>query len=358
MDQVTQAVLGAAVAYGALKSLPKLKQTPDSSARLGVWAGGLGGLLPDADMYIRTSSNLIGYGDYHRGFAHSLAFVPIGGAIAALLLMPIPWFRKRWKLTWLAAAIGTLTHGPLDTLTSYGTMLFWPFSRSMISLDSISIVDLLFTVPLLLGLTLAIRRNKIAYLHGAALFCAFYVGLGFVQKSRALEAQKEFLEKHGQSSATHRRVIPSYGNMVLWRTLHEHDGRIHSNAVFVLPFAAPRWLQGNSLVSYTAADLPAEWRSDPQIGPKLEFFQWFAEGYAAVDANDPTLIVDTRYSSEIARMTPLWGVRITPTGQPKKVDWVEFPRNNFEQILRFAGQLFSPAQAKPLEQTANTLSLR
>ena len=43
--------------------------------------------------------------------------------------------------------MGYATHGLLDSCTSYGTQLFWPFSDVRVAWDTMSIVDPLFTVP-------------------------------------------------------------------------------------------------------------------------------------------------------------------------------------------------------------------
>ena len=49
----------------------------------------------------------------------------------------------------LYAIMGTLSHGLLDACTSYGTRLYWPFSQYRESWDLISIIDPLFTLPML-----------------------------------------------------------------------------------------------------------------------------------------------------------------------------------------------------------------
>lgn len=67
--------------------------------------------------------------------------------------MLFPLFRKKWQLTLAAAMIGMATHGFLDACTSYGTVLFWPWSDKRISWDIIAIIDPLFTIILKYPLT-------------------------------------------------------------------------------------------------------------------------------------------------------------------------------------------------------------
>ena len=45
---------------------------------------------------------------------------------------------------------GYATHGLLDACTSYGTVLFWPFSNERLTWNNISIVDPLLTIPALI----------------------------------------------------------------------------------------------------------------------------------------------------------------------------------------------------------------
>ena len=49
--------------------------------------GGLAALAPDLDVLIRSETDPLLAIEHHRGFTHSLAVIPVGGAVAAL-----PWF--------------------------------------------------------------------------------------------------------------------------------------------------------------------------------------------------------------------------------------------------------------------------
>ena len=75
MDPLTQATLGAAAAQ-----VSKPKRFVAATL-----VGAVGGALPDVDILIRSSSDPLLSLEYHRHFTHSLAFIPIGGAIAAAL---------------------------------------------------------------------------------------------------------------------------------------------------------------------------------------------------------------------------------------------------------------------------------
>ena len=150
MDLLTQGILGAAASQALLG-----RRLPRAAAIIGFVAG----LLADADIFIRPASDPLGGLTYHRHFTHSLLFIPLGALIAAIPFFFVPSLRAQRKLVYLAALAAYATHGLLDACTSYGTMLFWPFSDVRIAWDLIAIIDPAFTLPLLLGIIIALWRK-------------------------------------------------------------------------------------------------------------------------------------------------------------------------------------------------------
>jgi len=153
--------------------------------------GFLAGLAPDLDVLIRSSTDPILFLEYHRQFSHSLFFIPFGALIISLLIFPL--FKKSMSLkkVYLASFLGYATHGLLDACTSYGTLLFWPFSNERITWNNISIVDPLFTIPALIILGIAIKTRKRIFSFFAIGWVAFLSILGFIQYERALSAAIE-----------------------------------------------------------------------------------------------------------------------------------------------------------------------
>ena len=142
MDPVSQGVLGASVP-GAVSNKKHVVAA--------CLFGALAGMAPDVDSLIRSDTDPLLYLEFHRQFTHSLFFIPLGSLICAGALYYL--LARRWqisfKLTWLFCFLGYATHGLLDACTSYGTQLLWPFSNERFSFNTISIVDPLFTLPLL-----------------------------------------------------------------------------------------------------------------------------------------------------------------------------------------------------------------
>ncbi len=141
MDPMTQGVLGASVPQAISHKKHMVAAT---------LFGAISGMSPDLDSLIRSDIDPLLHLEFHRQFSHSLFFIPIGSLICALVFYYL--LAKRWeisfKLTYLFCFLGYATHGLLDSCTSYGTQLLWPFSSERFSWNTISIVDPLFTLPL------------------------------------------------------------------------------------------------------------------------------------------------------------------------------------------------------------------
>ena len=159
MDPLTQGALGAA--------LPQATATkPKGTVALAGCFGFLAGLAPDLDVLIRSSADPLLFLEYHRQFTHSLIFIPLGGLVAAGLLHLLLGRRHRlpFSRSFLFCTLGYGTHGLLDFATSYGTMLFWPFSEERYAAGIVSIVDPLFTGPLLVLIVIAGIKRAPGYL--------------------------------------------------------------------------------------------------------------------------------------------------------------------------------------------------
>ncbi len=142
MDSITQFALGAAI--GELVAGRK------AGYRGWLW-GGIAGTIPDLDVVLSPWLTDLQKLSVHRGISHSLVF-PV---LVAPLLAWLVWKLHRSKSqasfnTWLHLFFwGIFTHPLLDSLTLYGTQLFLPFSDYRVALNTISIVDPLYTLPLI-----------------------------------------------------------------------------------------------------------------------------------------------------------------------------------------------------------------
>lgn len=305
MDPLTQGALGAA--------LPQATRGK-SIATAGV-IGFLAGMAADLDVLIRSSTDPLLFLEYHRQFTHSLIFIPIGGLITALVLHAA--LGKRWGLafrqTFLICTLGYATHGLLDAATAYGTQLFWPFSDARVSFSIISIVDPLFTVPLLAGVIAAALRNSPVPARIGLVWAALYFSLGAVQQARAVTAAQETAATRGLAPL---RIVakPSFGNLLIWKTITETEDRYYIDAVRA--GLALRVFPGTALAKLDVArDLP--WlNAETQQATDIERFRRFSQGYVAQDPEEPHRIVDVRYSFVPNEVTPLWSIEISPDAAP------------------------------------------
>ena len=316
MDLVTQGVIGAAAAQAVLG--PRL--------RARAWMlGAIGGLLPDADVFIRSAADPLLAIEYHRQFTHSFVFVPAAGLIAAL-----PWLasrrgREQWRGVVTAATVGAATHGLLDTCTTYGTQLFWPFATTRVAWDWISIVDPIFTLPLLIGTIIAIRRRTRRPAAIAFAIALAYIGLGAVQHARALDVQEAIAGARGHTIAR-GEAFPTIANNIVWRSLYRAGDTLHADRIRVPWFGGATWTPGARVRRMLQSDLSAAERASPRIVEDFGRFAWFSSDWIARAPGDTTVIGDVRYSLRTGAFDPIWGVRFHP-GRALPTEWVDRTRN-------------------------------
>ena len=179
MDPLTQAVLGSAGSQSIFNK--------NSLIRVGT-IGALAGMAPDLDVLIQSSTDPLLSLEYHRQFTHSLIFIPFGAALCALVFWPFVRRHLNFQQVWFIALLGYATHGLLDACTTYGTLLLWPFSDVRIAWNNVSVIDPLFTLPLLVAVVVAgVKQSALAARIGMA-WALIYLMLGFVQQGRAVAA--------------------------------------------------------------------------------------------------------------------------------------------------------------------------
>ena len=311
MDPLSQATIGAAAAQSVIKKA--------DLARIGL-IGALAGMAPDLDVFIQSSTDPLLQLEYHRQFTHSLAFIPLGTLLCAIAFWPFVRCHMSFKAIWLTALAGYATHGLLDACTTYGTLLLWPFSDARIAWNTISVIDPLFTLPLL-GFVIAAGVNKSQFIGRLGLvWVAFYLSIGVIQEERALAAGEALAAKRGHAPAF-VSAKPSFGNLLLWKTIYEYNDQFWVDAVRA---------GGNVTVieggNVKRLDLKAAFPwLDPnsQQARDIGRFKWFSNDYLAIDQDDSLLIVDMRYSHLPNEIKGLWGIRLDPGAAANEhVTWI------------------------------------
>ncbi len=297
MDPLTQGLLGGLAA----QSFPVDRRSP----RVGIWQGIVGAfaaMAPDLDVYIQSDSDPTVALLYHRHFTHSLAFIPIGSLITAFVFWLLLGRLYGFKKLYLCSILGYATHGLLDSCTAYGTMLYWPVSHTRISWDLISIIDPIYTSILFFGFMwmLISRRAQIARVF--FLLSLFYLTFGYFQQNRVLEIQTELAYRRNHQ-IERSRAMPTFGNLIVWRSIYEYQDRFYVDGIRVVPFQPPSIWEGVSLEKFSKPNLP----ENSVLSKGLDIFIWFADDYAFKLSEFENAIGDGRYSSLPQSGKPLWG---------------------------------------------------
>ena len=300
MDPISQGTIAAVMPQVAF---------PREKMRAAALLGCLAGIAPDLDVFINSPTDPLLFLEYHRQFTHALVFIPVGAAIATLLLH---WTVRRTldlRESYLACLLGYATHGFLDACTSYGTQLFWPFTDYRVAWNNVSVVDPSFTVPLLVLVIVAAVRRRRAYAVAGLVWALSYLALGVVQNQRAEAAGVQLAASRGHDP---QRLTAKAGfaTLLVWKVVYEHDGRFYVDgirtgvAVSICPGSSVARLE-------LSRDLP--WLDrDTQQARDVERFRWFSDGYVALDPVVPNRVIDMRYSLVPNEVDPLWGIDLDP----------------------------------------------
>ena len=297
MDPVSQGAVGAAFAQSAAKK--------ENIILIG-FIGFLAGLAPDLDVLIRSEDDPILFLEYHRQFSHSLFFIPIGSSFVALFIFPLVRSLMSLRMVYIASFLGYATHGLLDACTSYGTQLFWPFSDQRVTWNNISIVDPIFTVPIVILLAIAITKRKRIFSFIAIGWITFYLSLGFIQYERTLSAAMDLANSRGHN-AERMTLKPSFGNLILWKSIYQHEETYYVDAIRTV--RSSTWCLGESIEMFDYQYHLPSLDKDSQQARDIERFRWFSQDYLGYDDKN-SLVTDIRYSMIPNQIAPMWGLVI------------------------------------------------
>jgi len=317
MDPLSQAAFGAAAAQIS---------APRKHAAAAIVAGGLGGMAADLDIFIQSSANPTLGLFLHRHFTHSLPFVPVGGLLMALALWGVLKFlhakfpergarKPQFKKLWLFCTIGYATHGLVDTLTSYGTVLLWPFTETRFALDWVAIIDPIVTVPLLVGIWLSYWQKSSRILAYCCGFVFIYIAFLGAWHARTTALMQAHLAKT-KITAENLRVLPVLFKPFKYRGVYLTQGRIEVANISTHLNGAYTIAHGGSVLLF---DVEAYAKQNPQLAETIKRYAWFADGFIGQYATLPLVLGDFRYGRFETPVDPLWGLKIdthTQTAAP------------------------------------------
>ena len=185
--------------------------------------------------------------------------------------------------------------------------MFWPFSDQRIAWNTVSIIDPLFTLPILYFITLAAYKKNVRIARVGFAYAVLFLALGVLQKHRAEEAAYALAAERGHHiERTH--IKPSFANRHVWKMIYEYDGRYYVDAVKLL--WETKYIKGTSIRKLDVKrDFP--WLpEDSQQAKDIERFRWFSDDYLALSPHDKNLVMDVRYSFLPNRINAMWGVEV------------------------------------------------
>jgi len=286
MDSITQLALGAAVAEATAGR--------ELGRRALLW-GAIVGTLPDLDVFIPLGDAVRDF-TYHRSASHSLfVLLALTPLIVWLILKLHPdtaVHRRRWfVLVYLVFA----THVLLDSFTVYGTQIFWPLVTTPMTWSTIFIIDPLYTVPLLLGITAAlIAGRRYRWGHVANTF-GLVLSTGYLMWTLGAKLHVEQVARTAlkQQDIAQNDVLttPSPFNSLLWRILVVDDEHYYEGFYSVL--------DGDSEISFEQHARELQLIEPLRDSWPVQRLQWFTKNfYAAALFNSDIVITDLRMGTE------------------------------------------------------------
>ena len=192
-------------------------------------------------------------------------------------------------------------------------MLFWPFSDERFSWSIVSIVDPLFTLPVVILVVLAGLRRRPLLARIALAWAVLYLMVGALQHQAARDMADAIAASRGHTPIR-LEVKPSFANILVWKTIYETTDRFYVDAVRA--GVRPRVFTGVSVAKLEPGrDLP--WL-DPasQQARDIERFRRFSDGFVAEDPDHPNRVIDVRYSFVPNTVSALWSIELAPEAPP------------------------------------------
>lgn len=229
MDSLTQFALGSIVGCAALK---------DTSKKT-ILIGGLVATIPDLDVFLKPFYADGNFVVVHRSFSHSLLCATLLSGILAKLTLKKYSFQRRFLFFFLVL----FTHALLDCCTTYGTQLFWPFDRQLISFNNIHVIEPIYTLSLLIPLgiiTFFQKENskKLSIIYLSLLLSTAYLGWTFCSKTMA---KKAILTNLQTQAIDYDNVLitPTPFNSFLWKAIIKKDSLYHFGSYSIFDQEAP-----------------------------------------------------------------------------------------------------------------------
>ncbi len=325
MDSLTQAALGATVGHTLLgKHIGRA--APIIGAALGT--------LPDLDVFIPFGGEVENF-TYHRGFSHSLL---VQLAVTPLIAWLFTRYRSKDAVTfkqWFIAVLAIFwTHSLLDACTVYGTQLLWPITEHPFGVSSVFIIDPFYTLPLLISLFVAYKkdwhssaaRTATAF---ALVVSSVYLLWGYAAKNIAEDKIIQAFVDQGHQPEEIVAIVstPMPLTSVLWRAVIIEGGRYHIAHLAL-------WEEPET-VNFRTLPKGEEWLKGLESHWDVQRLIWFTKGFYKAELRDGQIVmsdlrmgIEGAYAfnfavaelSELVPPAPVKAIRIEDS-----IDWSKMP---------------------------------
>ena len=281
MDSLTQLTFGAACGEAILGKKVGRKAL--------IW-GAILGTLPDLDVFIPLGSPVDDF-VYHRGFSHSLFLLTALSPVFAWLITKVhrdtkPLFNK-WMLLTFVVLNGSVL---LDLFTIYGTQIFWPLDTTPLAVPTLFIIDPLFTLPILIGVSAALflKNHRLNFI-GLCLSLAYLIwALGV-----SVFVNGKMEEKLNEQGVPYSQFIssPAPFTTLLWRTVGIHNDQYFETYYSLFDGDAPL------SVNFYPRNLSLM-KGIGEHSPVVKLKSFTKRYFAMADINGSVTMTDLRMGSE------------------------------------------------------------
>lgn len=284
MDSVTQATLGAAVGVAVLG-----RHRPVWQAAL---SGAVVGTLPDLDVFIDEGDavrNMV----LHRAETHALFWQALAAPVIAFALATLTGSRGLFGRWLLMVILGLFTHATIDAMTIYGTRIGLPFTDQPFGVGSLFIIDPTYTLPLLLGVLLALvwrRPSRLRWNTAGLLLSTLYAGWSVAAQAHVTD---RVMASPAAAGLDDEQVLvtPTPFNTLLWRVVLRREDTYQEGFYSLLdPLVAP----GRPL-RFDTFDRGGNLEARTQDFAAAQLIRDFSKGfYALQDDGNKVWITDLR----------------------------------------------------------------
>ncbi|MBD1396120.1 metal-dependent hydrolase [Pontibacter sp. JH31] len=230
MDSLTQIVLGAAV--GEAVAGKKL----GNKALL--W-GAIAGTIPDLDVLANPLLDMVEQLSFHRSITHSFLFA----LLVSPLLGGVLWrFNQKEDATFrdwsLLFFLGFTTHAILDSFTTWGTQLLWPFTNYGVAFYNIFVIDPLYTLPFLICVVAVAfydrrSRERKIWNRVGLIISSLYLAFSFAAQAYAKTAFEQGMKQQDIAYRSHI-VKATPLNTLLWSITAETEEGFYTGFYSIL----------------------------------------------------------------------------------------------------------------------------